>query len=1380
MNIFFRNCLLKTAKLATVAISGLTRAACTLLLFISATGNIHADISAYYFDQNGQARQYFSGNSISRIDSNIDFNWGTSSPHPAIGNDDFSVRWVGEVEIPLTGDYQFQTLSDDGVRLWVNGTLLIDNWTDHAPRNDTSAVVRLSGGHRYALVMEFYERGGGAVAQLGWSGPGISGFPAIPAANLFPDTSGPTLESAYFDCQRNSISLTFSEGLDRATAENISNYSVNKGVTLSAASLSPDGKRVTLHSARKLGAFNYRITVNNVEDLWGNVISPATLADARLLSTGIQASYYDQLGRRGEYFTGNAVIRTDALINNSWGGSSPLAGIGADDFSVRWEGNLAVAVTGSYTFRTRSDDGVRLWVDDVLIIDNWTDHSARFDSSTPVTLTGGESYAVKMEYYERGGHAVAELHWSGPGIAMGPIAPEYFSTSCQLEAQARWQMNEPSWQSAPGEVIDSSGNGHHGQAFNGATTTGGACLYGVFDGDNDYVEIPHHDALNGVDGLTYMAWIRANSWTGIDQIMAKSVHGGGSGRAQMGIFSAGGVLQARAETIDGRREISTSLPLVAGDWNHVALVFDGESLVLYVDGIEQARSLFSPTALRQTTDPLLVSKRVGSNAYYFHGLMDDVRVYNQALSQAEIADIIATTSTCSIVSGIHHFAIDTGSASASTCAPKAVTIRACADAACATTATNYSGQIDISTSSNHGNWARSAASGILSPDPDSDDNGNAVYTFAAVDRGLVTLDLSNAHADNLTIAVNDYAAGVSNTSAQVQFRDNVFVITQDPLQIAGRDLSMTATLMQRNGADCQVASGYSGDKVLKASLLRHAEDPGGAVPELEGIALPELPLFADITLNFVSGVSHFTLASSDVGKYAVSLLDDTGQFATDVDIGSDAQTLIMRPFGFHIEVRDNPAAATANGTRFIAAGEAMRVTVTAVLWESEDDRIGGVPDGIPDFHDDTNPGNNVSLANNRIAASFSQGSLAESVRLSAYLFAPLPGIDPGLNFGPGNGLISSFSAGSGSITDVSFDEVGIIEIKASLADGDFLGNPAIVTGSSGYVGRFVPHHFEIASIELLNRTDVNTQSGCELGGFTFLDEELSVRFDISAVNSAGNMTLNYDGSFAKLNGATLLGDATGSMQNALNLVASHNSGAYYVGQRLSDRGVAAVNMENGFTPLLQEIKFSMNRDASSGLVPEAAFENTLIAINPIDSDGVQSNGSEIITMAGSPQNFTRLDTTDFYFGRLVVENAYGSELRPLPVWAHSQYCAAVVSSVCSQWVDLSKAAMNDSCTKFSLSAPADTEVAAYWLGGNTFASATQALFRPFDLTQNRGGSAWLMRYIGGDDAVRVDVPALGSTTIETWHPYLLLQQGEISFGSYRGHDRIIYWREINQ
>lgn len=103
-----------------------------------------------------------------RQDSTVNFDWGPGSPLPEIDPNMFSVRWIASVEPEFSETYTFHTLSDDGVRLWVDGELLIDNWTDHDP-TWVSGTIPLQAGEKYALRLEYYEHVDDASIRLEWS-----------------------------------------------------------------------------------------------------------------------------------------------------------------------------------------------------------------------------------------------------------------------------------------------------------------------------------------------------------------------------------------------------------------------------------------------------------------------------------------------------------------------------------------------------------------------------------------------------------------------------------------------------------------------------------------------------------------------------------------------------------------------------------------------------------------------------------------------------------------------------------------------------------------------------------------------------------------------------------------------------------------------------------------------------------------------------------------------------------------------------------------------------------------------------------------------------------------------------------------------------------
>jgi glucose/arabinose dehydrogenase len=132
----------------------------------------------------------FTGTTVARVDPNVDFSWGSGSPSASIGADTFSVRWTGQVEPQFTGTYTFYTVSDDGVRLWVNGQAIVNNWTDHAP-TENSGTIALTAGQRYDIRMEMYENAGGATARLLWSSASVPKA-AVPSARLFTTSTAPS------------------------------------------------------------------------------------------------------------------------------------------------------------------------------------------------------------------------------------------------------------------------------------------------------------------------------------------------------------------------------------------------------------------------------------------------------------------------------------------------------------------------------------------------------------------------------------------------------------------------------------------------------------------------------------------------------------------------------------------------------------------------------------------------------------------------------------------------------------------------------------------------------------------------------------------------------------------------------------------------------------------------------------------------------------------------------------------------------------------------------------------------------------------------------------------------------------------------------------
>ena len=278
------------------------------------TGTATGLLAQYFDTSSGSARLV-----LQRTDATVNFDWGNGSPDPAVPIDHFSARWTGQVLPQYSETYTFYTNSDDGVRLWVNGQQIINNWTDHAPV-ENSGTITLTAGQKADIVLEYYENAGGAVCKLLWSSPSL-------AKQVIPQSA--------------------------------------------------------LTASSTLGG------------LKGDYFADANLGTLK-------------------------VSRTDATVDFDWGIGSPDPSLPTDFFSARWSGQVKAPVSGVYTFTTSSDDGVRLWVNNQLLVDNWTNHAPTENSGT-ITLQAGQQYSIRMEYYEATGGAVARLLWTPPGQTKSTI-----------------------------------------------------------------------------------------------------------------------------------------------------------------------------------------------------------------------------------------------------------------------------------------------------------------------------------------------------------------------------------------------------------------------------------------------------------------------------------------------------------------------------------------------------------------------------------------------------------------------------------------------------------------------------------------------------------------------------------------------------------------------------------------------------------------------------------------------------------------------------------------------------------------------------------------------------------------------------------------------
>ncbi|MFT5083243.1 MAG: MSHA biogenesis protein MshQ [Lentisphaeria bacterium] len=1355
--------------------------------FVGYCCSTHAAIQGEYYNQNGQQRAYFTGTKIDRVDANIGFNWGGGAPVSGVGRDDFSVRWTGEFEVPTSGNYVFTTRSDDGVRLIVNGTNIIENWTDHGPTFDFGTVVGLLVGERYTIQMEFYERGGRARAELYWDGPGFS-REIIPAGNLFLDLRPPEPVSASSPCLGGTISLLFNEAVSQASAENLANYSTSNGVVLTSATLTSNPNVVTLTYFAGNG-LPFTLTVGNISDTSGNaIVSPVDLTVASS-ANGLLGSYFDQNGAQRQYFTGNSVDRGDPVVDFDWSTGTPLPGLNNDYFSVRWSGEVEATTNGAYRFYTVSDDGVRLYLDGNLIINNWGDHSATTNTSAVQVLNTGQRYSITMEFYEHAGFAQARLQWRGPGFARETIPTQNLFYGCSSVIAipvAEWLLDESRWTGAPAEVLDNSGNGLVGSAINldalpstsssnsANPSNPGTCGYGRFDGINDgYLQIddPGSNSLLDLDTeYSVTSWIYPTDLpNGVDimTILSKDEN------YEFHLNSAGQIFWWWG---GGDRQFTSVGTVNLNQWNHVAVTYRSGEQVIYLNGSSVATHT-STTALTVNNDPLLIGSDIAFHSRRFEGFIDEVKLYSSALNALSVNTVMAETHPC-VIPTIDHFAL-AHLGSAVTCEAETVTIGAhdlselSADAAGIT--------IEVSATSASPGWLAADASWQLDTGAGTFSipaDGAARYTFASAETSvvLVLANTSEALIDIDVVDVNNSSVtdidGGGVEDPPLPFKDTALRFYND----ANGDENADGT---DPIAGPFVAGDLSVPFVLKA--IETSSETGACVARLLG---SQNVNFAYECRNPNSCVrdQDMQIAGSAIEDNNNALVVDFSSLAVNFD-GEGEVALNLRYFDaglvrLHANVslaaNDPDAAITLNGTsaEFVVRPADLRIVSIQTVGGAPNPGSTGSGLGF------VSAGSAFSVA---VEAVGSSGSLTpnfgrelspELIRLNLVsLVMPVGGVSAPLN--AATSFVPGFALGQFDNTAVSWPEAGTITINTTIADGDYLGTGDLIGTTSGNVGRFFPAYLQLDYSALT--------PGCVSGGFSYMaDQLISYRpiifsYGLSAQGSGTGLLQNFD-------------SVLGYPVSALLSQAEHNNNGINLGSRSFipvenwQNGEMVVNADGGFARAMSgvnEIPDGPLDSVKFGLQASGGADNVNFPSTSLNMNASASGDCGLATNCNAMQIG---DTQELRFGRMSGRNSHGPETANLSLPLIVEYWDGVVFTQNT----------NDSCTVISLadiqfdSASINIDANRTVALGAGSSTGTFAIYTP----------GIEFGFIGGDAQLDFSAPGLGNSgrfdvdlNTYPWLRYDWNQNGnfaddvtlpslEVEFGRYRGHDRVIYWHEV--
>ncbi len=212
---------------------------------VSAETGSGTGLSAKYYNTKD-----LTGNYVDRIDQTINFNWGYNSPGNNINSDNFSIQWTGQVQPLYSEEYTFYTYSDDGVRLWVNGQQLINNWTGHAATED-SGKITLVAGQKYDIKLQYFDSAEAARISLSWKS-NSQAKQVIPQTQLYPKIVSLAGDNPfdYAVFSDNNITFNGSKNYVEGSAHANGSFTANGGLTVTE---NVEAKYFTLNGKNDFG-----------------------------------------------------------------------------------------------------------------------------------------------------------------------------------------------------------------------------------------------------------------------------------------------------------------------------------------------------------------------------------------------------------------------------------------------------------------------------------------------------------------------------------------------------------------------------------------------------------------------------------------------------------------------------------------------------------------------------------------------------------------------------------------------------------------------------------------------------------------------------------------------------------------------------------------------------------------------------------------------------------------------------------------------------------------------------------------------------------------------------------------------------------------------
>lgn len=919
--------------------------------------------------------------------------------------------------------------------------------------------------------------------------------------------------------------------------------------------------------------------------------------------------------------------------------------------------------------------------------------------------------------------------WVSLTVVLAPAPPPVLS----------WWMNESAWSGTPNEVLDSSGNNLHGRAWSGAATNNatpalaadangyGTCRYGQFSsGLRQYLEIADNNLLDMSGSFTVGIWVRPSSRSSeLMSIVSKDnnyeFHINSDGFVNWWWQTTGSPIQTR------QFDSTTSVPLNV--WSHVAIRFSPGSQQIFINGMAAGSASFSGTP-RTNNLPFQVGQDQGQLQRFFNGAMDELRVYNRALSDAEVLAMSQERpALCSPAPD--HYELVYASNQSLTCNPLAVTVRACQNSSCSSL---YASPVtvNLTPSGTPNNWSATPVTFT----------GSSALQFQRTTAGTSTLGLTaTPAASNATQCI---VGGVS-ASCAVTFSSSGFILDV-PNLLANKPAAATLQAVKDDGSQRCVPA-WQGDRTV--NFTRTYSNPAtGALPvQINGTTVTSN---TPLTLSFDSTASAaLTVRYADAGLISLSA-NYSGSSGLDAGLvltGSD--DFVSKPYGLLLQT-DTSAGCTAADISCplypggVRAGDPFSLRIKAVAWQSDGEALTA-----------------AALADNSVTPNFQLNGIA----LASQVQAPAGGSNGALG-------VSSYNHALGAQTTLSnqsVSEVGVFRIAATPPANAYFGETVSAT-VSGLVGRFAPAYLQAAGEAALTPScgSAFSYQGQPMAFATGQDPRLTV----TAFNRQNVVTGNYDrGSFWRLSlpgrddylsvtGKASL-DIPGRLLAQGTLATSQSGADGGDGARTWRWSGEQLLYAPATVPLADDLPFN------------AAIRQGFSASALTDADGAcVGTGSICQTYSYD------FSGSQVRLGRLSIGNAHGSELQPLALPLR-------LESWQGNSPGLFQLESADTCTAAVLGQPQ--------LGtptGNLSVGDTTASLSSPALTAAQGVITLTAPGAGNDGSVSVGLPtptaciAGQANCLPDWLWYdwrgagREAPQGLATFGVYRGAEPLIFRREL--